>query len=117
VADNAVSNPASVLGDAARFSDVRNRLWFLFFGLIVYRIGTYIPVPGIDPQRVAAFFAGNENSVRCADASSFEGGVLARFADLQVERTAAVDDAAPMPPEPSQHRSRQFGGIAMVAGV
>ena len=78
MADTSTSNPASVLGDAARFSDVRNRLWFLFFGLIVYRIGTYIPVPGIDPQRVAAFFAGNENSV-FGMVNAFSGGALQRL--------------------------------------
>ena len=39
-------NPASILGDAARFGDVRKRLLFLIAGLVVYRIGTYIPVPG-----------------------------------------------------------------------
>ena len=41
MADTSI-NPASVLGDAARFSDVRNRLLFLIGGLIVYRIGTYL---------------------------------------------------------------------------
>src|SRR6516164_2492623 len=63
------------------------------------------------------FFAKNEDSIRCVNASSFEGGILARLADLQVERAAAVDNAAPMPLEPGQHRSRQLGGIAMVASV
>jgi preprotein translocase subunit SecY len=48
VADSS-QNPASILGDAARFGDVRKRLLFLLGGLVVYRIGTYIPVPGIDP--------------------------------------------------------------------
>ncbi len=42
-------NPAAALGEAARFSDLRQRLLFLVGALIVYRIGTFIPVPGIDP--------------------------------------------------------------------
>jgi preprotein translocase subunit SecY len=45
-----------------RFGDVRNRLLFLIGGLIVYRIGTYIPVPGIDPERVAGFFRENSRN-------------------------------------------------------
>src|SRR5690348_12542921 len=70
------------------------------------------------PRRLEKeFFAENEDSIRCMDASSFEGGILARFADLQVERAATVDDAAPMALEPGQHRSRQLGSIAMVASV
>src|SRR5262252_9024685 len=49
------------------------------------------------------FLAGDEQRIRRADAGSFEGGVLARLADLEVERAAAVDDAASVPLEPSQH--------------
>ena len=63
------------------------------------------------------FLAGNDNGVRSADAGGFEGGVLARLADLEVERVAAVHDAAPVPFEPGQHRDSQLGGVAMVARV
>ena len=38
-----------LLGDATRFADLRQRLLFLLGALVVYRIGTFIPVPGIDP--------------------------------------------------------------------
>ena len=71
-------NPASVLGDAARFGDVRNRLLFLIGGLIVYRIGTYIPVPGIDPERVAAFFKDNAETI-FGVVNMFSGGALSRL--------------------------------------
>ena len=47
--------------------------------------------------------AGNDDGIRRADAGGFEGGVLARFADLEVERAAAVDDAAPVALEPGEH--------------
>jgi preprotein translocase subunit SecY len=78
VADSSVSNPASVLGDAARFSDVRNRLLFLIGALIVYRIGTYIPVPGIDPERVANFFKDNAQTI-FGVVNMFSGGALSRL--------------------------------------
>ncbi|MEE8306685.1 MAG: preprotein translocase subunit SecY, partial [Gammaproteobacteria bacterium] len=42
-------NPAAALGEATRFADLRQRLFFLIGALIVYRVGTFIPVPGIDP--------------------------------------------------------------------
>ena len=71
-------NPASILGDAARFGDVRNRLLFLIGGLIVYRIGTYIPVPGIDPERVASFFRDNADTI-FGVVNMFSGGALQRL--------------------------------------
>jgi preprotein translocase subunit SecY len=78
VADSSVQNPASVLGDAARFGDVRKRLLFLIGGLIVYRIGTYIPVPGIDPARVAEFFRDNAETI-FGIVNTFSGGAMERL--------------------------------------
>jgi preprotein translocase subunit SecY len=78
VADSSVQNPGSLLGDAARFSDVRNRLLFLLGGLVVYRIGTYIPVPGIDPQRVADFFRDNAETI-FGVVNMFSGGAMSRL--------------------------------------
>ena len=37
-------------------SDLRKRLLFVFMAIIVYRIGTYIPVPGINPEALSSFF-------------------------------------------------------------
>jgi len=78
VADNSTQNPAAVLGDAARFGDVRRRLLFLIGGLIVYRIGTYIPVPGINPGRVADFFKENSETI-LGIVNMFSGGALERL--------------------------------------
>jgi len=78
VADSSTQNPAAVLGDAARFGDVRKRLLFLIGGLIVYRIGTYIPVPGIDPEAVARFFSDNQQTI-FGIVNMFSGGALERL--------------------------------------
>jgi preprotein translocase subunit SecY len=78
VADSSLQNPASVLGDAARFGDVRKRLLFLLGGLIVYRIGTYIPVPGINPASVANFFKDNAQTI-FGMVNMFSGGALQRL--------------------------------------
>ncbi|MGB6451674.1 MAG: preprotein translocase subunit SecY [Steroidobacteraceae bacterium] len=72
------NNPAAALGEAARFGEIRNRLLFLVGGMIVYRIGTYIPVPGIDPQAVARFFNDQSNTI-LGMANMFSGGALQRL--------------------------------------
>jgi len=72
------SNPAAVLGDAARFGDIRNRLLFLIGALVVYRIGTFIPVPGINPSEVARFFADQGNTI-FGVVNMFTGGALSRL--------------------------------------
>jgi preprotein translocase subunit SecY len=78
VADSSVQNPAAVLGDAARFGDVRRRLLFLVGGLIVYRIGTYIPVPGINPDAVSNFFRDNAETI-FGIVNMFSGGAMERL--------------------------------------
>ncbi|MEE9142358.1 MAG: preprotein translocase subunit SecY [Gammaproteobacteria bacterium] len=50
------SSPATAFAEATKFSELRQRLLFLIGALIVYRIGTFIPVPGIDPAALARFF-------------------------------------------------------------
>ena len=50
---NQSNNPVAALGEATRLTELRNRFLFLIGGLIVYRIGTFIPVPGIDPDALA----------------------------------------------------------------
>ena len=54
-----IVNPAAALGEATRFADLRQRLIFLVGALVVYRIGTFIPVPGIDPVALDQFFPGS----------------------------------------------------------
>ena len=66
------------LGSSPRFAEIKNRLLFLFGGLIVYRIGTYIPVPGIDPVALARFFAQQEGTI-LGLVNMFSGGALSRL--------------------------------------
>ena len=71
-------NPAATLADATRFGEVRSRVLFLLGALIVYRIGTFIPVPGIDPAEVARFF-GDTAGTLLGLANVFSGGALERL--------------------------------------
>jgi preprotein translocase subunit SecY len=54
-------------GAFAKATDLKKRLWFTLGALIVYRIGTYIPLPGIDPQILREIF------------ESQRGGILGMF--------------------------------------
>src|SRR5689334_8654105 len=78
LANTALSNPAAALGDAARFGEIRGRLLFLVGALVVYRIGTFIPVPGINPSEVARFFTDQSNTI-LGIVNMFSGGALSRL--------------------------------------
>jgi preprotein translocase subunit SecY len=71
-------NPAATLADATRFGEVRSRVLFLLGALVVYRIGTFIPVPGIDPAEVARFFQDTAGTL-LGLANVFSGGALERL--------------------------------------
>ncbi|MCP5339709.1 MAG: preprotein translocase subunit SecY [Steroidobacteraceae bacterium] len=73
-----MGNPAATLADATRFAEVRGRLLFLFGAMIVYRIGTFIPVPGINPDRVAQFFQDQQSTI-LGIVNMFSGGALERL--------------------------------------
>ena len=72
------SNPASMLGDVAKFAELRQRLLFLAGALIVYRVGTFIPVPGIDPVALQQFFDQQQGTILTMF-NMFSGGALRRL--------------------------------------
>jgi preprotein translocase subunit SecY len=72
------TNAAAALGDMTRFAEMRKRLWFLLGALVVYRVGTFIPVPGIDAGRFAAFFSTQQGTL-LGIFNMFSGGALQRF--------------------------------------
>ena len=71
--------PALNLGDAGRYTELRQRLLFLFGALIVYRIGTFIPVPGIDPIQLAHLFEQQGSGSVVNLFNMFSGGALKRL--------------------------------------
>ena len=73
-----VGKPAATLADATRFGEVRARVLFLLGALIVYRIGTFIPVPGINPAEVARFFEENQGTI-LGIVNMFSGGAMERL--------------------------------------
>ena len=57
------------------------RLRFLLLAIIIYRIGTHIPVPGIDPDRLASLFNQNQGTI-LGLFNMFSGGALERMSIL-----------------------------------
>ena len=72
----ATANPALKSGD--KYGDLKRRLWFLLGALVVYRIGTHIPVPGINAQVLDELFRGQQGGL-LGLLNVFSGGALARF--------------------------------------
>ena len=62
-------------------SELFARLRFVLLAIIVYRIGTHIPVPGIDPNQLAALFNQNQGTI-LGLANMFSGGALERMSIL-----------------------------------
>ncbi|MDD2814909.1 MAG: preprotein translocase subunit SecY [Thiotrichaceae bacterium] len=68
----------SELGKLGRLTELRQRLLFLLGALIVFRIGTFIPVPGIDPVALAHMFDQQRGTILDMF-NMFSGGALERF--------------------------------------
>ncbi|MES1943106.1 preprotein translocase subunit SecY [Salinisphaera sp. PC39] len=71
-------NMAGMLPDAGKLTEVRQRLLFLLGALIVFRIGTFIPVPGIDPEQLARMFEQQSGTILDLGVM-FTGGALERL--------------------------------------
>ena len=59
-------------------SDLWRRLRFVFVAIVVYRVGTHIPIPGIDPDRLSSLFEQNQGTILDMF-NLFSGGALERM--------------------------------------
>lgn len=66
------------LGKTGKYGDLKKRLFFLLGALVVFRIGTHIPVPGIDPIKLAELFQSQQGGI-LGLFNMFSGGALRRF--------------------------------------
>ena len=69
---------ATTLARSGKFGDLRRRIVFLLLALVVYRIGTHIPVPGIDPDQLSQLFNSQSGGILNLF-NMFSGGALSRF--------------------------------------
>ncbi len=67
----------SLPGRSGKYGDLKRRLLFMLGALIVYRIGAHIPVPGIDPARLANLFSRQSGGI-LGMFNMFSGGALQR---------------------------------------
>ena len=73
-----MANPLPNVGKAQKYGDLKRRLLFLLGALVVFRIGAHIPVPGIDPVRLAELFSSQQGGI-LGMFNMFSGGALSRF--------------------------------------
>lgn len=72
------SQAGSALGGFGKLTELRQRLLFVFGALVVFRLGTFIPVPGINPSALVELM--NQQSGTIVDVfNMFSGGALGRF--------------------------------------
>ena len=77
------------IAKTGKFGDLRRRLVFLLLALVVYRIGSYIPVPGIDPVQLKQLFNGQQGGILNLF-NMFSGGALSRFSVLALGITPYI---------------------------
>jgi preprotein translocase subunit SecY len=72
------SKAAAALAGSGKFTELRQRLLFVLGALIVYRLGSFIPVPGVDPAAMMRFMDSQQGTI--VDLfNMFSGGALERF--------------------------------------
>jgi preprotein translocase subunit SecY len=72
-----MANKGTSMNKGGGLSELRSRLLFVLLGIVIFRLGSYIPVPGIDTAEIARFFHSQENTI-LGMFNMFSGGALSR---------------------------------------
>ena len=67
------------MSSSSSTNDLRNRILFTIFILAVYRFGTFVPLPGIDPEQLKVMMDGNQKGL-LGMFNVFAGGAVSRMA-------------------------------------
>ena len=67
------------MSESSQSHDLRNRIFFTLFILSVYRFGTFVPLPGIDPDQLQQMMQGNQKGL-LGMFNVFAGGAISRMA-------------------------------------
>ena len=76
-------------GNKSGTAELRSRLLFVMFALLVYRVGTHIPVPGIDPAQLQALFNQNQGGI-LELFNMFSGGAWERMSNFSSARVSLL---------------------------
>ena len=68
-----------MIGAPSQSNDLKNRILFTIVILSIYRLGTFIPIPGIDPQSLQELMSSNQRGL-LGMFNVFAGGAIARMA-------------------------------------
>ena len=68
-------------GSIGKATELKKRLWFTIGALLVFRVGAYIPVPGVDPGALAEIFRANAGGI-AGMLDVFSGGSIGRMSIL-----------------------------------
>lgn len=78
---SSIQAPPMTSGMSAGLTELRDRLLFVLMALLIYRIGTHIPVPGINPEQFAQLFERSSGGI-FELINMFNGGALERMSIL-----------------------------------
>ena len=73
-----MATAAASLGGIGQSSELRSRLWFVLLALVIFRIGSHITIPGVDPNVMAAIFEQQRGGILDM-VNMFGGGALSRM--------------------------------------
>jgi preprotein translocase subunit SecY len=90
MAQSTMANQGFGLGALGKADDLRRRLLFTVGALIIYRLGTFIPLPGIDPVALADVFSQQSTGILGA-------GSDCAFTVSQLPRRPACDQSCKLP--------------------
>jgi preprotein translocase subunit SecY len=76
-------------GAFAKATELKQRIWFTLLALLVYRLGTYIPIPGIDPAALSQIFQSSAGGI-LGIFDMFSGGALGRMSILALNITPYI---------------------------
>ncbi|MET0869944.1 MAG: preprotein translocase subunit SecY [Methyloceanibacter sp.] len=63
----------------AKADELKKRIWFTLGALVIYRLGTYIPIPGVNPEALADIFRQQQSGI-LGMFNMFSGGAIGRMA-------------------------------------
>ena len=75
------------MSSSSSSSDLRNRIIFTIAILAVYRFGTFVPLPGIDPEQLKILMEGNQKGL-LGMFNVFAGGAVSRMAIFALRNNA-----------------------------
>lgn len=77
------------LGSFLKATELQQRIWFTLGALVAYRLGTFIPIPGVDPAAFAQVFAGQQGGI-LGMFNMFSGGAVERMAIFALNVTPYI---------------------------